>query len=98
MFNLDSLNKDRSETMQDRGWAKGCTLESPDSFIQSLVQRADRGRFRFELGGSSNGPRLVATQEAEIQNNMKGIGKLAHNSIPSSHGDFELDGDSTSNG
>lgn len=29
---------------------------------------------------------------------MKGIGKLAYNSFPSSHEDFELDGDSTSNG
>ncbi|KAF3971413.1 hypothetical protein CMV_004982 [Castanea mollissima] len=109
--------------MQDQGWAKGCIPESPDSFIESLVQRVDRGRFRFELGGSSNGPRLVSPQEAEIQNNangqslkelgfglsqwatsvrlpckptrmlikMKGIGKLAYNSFPSSHEDFELE-------
>ena len=32
--------------------------ESPDSFLESLVQRVDRGRFRFELGDSSTGPSL----------------------------------------
>lgn len=31
MFNLDWLNDDRPETVHDQGWAKGCTLESPDS-------------------------------------------------------------------
>nr|POE52973.1 hypothetical protein CFP56_69420 [Quercus suber] len=32
--------------------------ESLDSFVQPLVQRVNRGRFRFEVGDSSLGPRL----------------------------------------
>lgn len=59
MFNLDKLHEERPEAMQEQGWAKGCILESPDSFIESLVQRVNRGRFRFELGGSSHGPTLI---------------------------------------
>nr|POF06611.1 hypothetical protein CFP56_17341 [Quercus suber] len=49
MFNLDRLNDKRPEIVQEQGWAKGCIPESPDSFVESLVQRVDRGRFRFEL-------------------------------------------------
>lgn len=48
---------------------KGCILESPDSFIESLVQRVDRRRFKFELGDSSNGPRLIAPQVEVAQHN-----------------------------
>lgn len=55
MFNLDSLNEERPEVMQDQGWMKGCIPESPDSFVESLVQRVNHGRFRFELGDSSTG-------------------------------------------
>lgn len=65
MFNLDQLNEERPEARQDQGWAKGCILESPDSFIESLVQRVDRGRCRFELGGSSYGPSLIDTLAGE---------------------------------
>lgn len=72
MFNMDSLNEERSETRRDQNWAKGCIPGSPDSFVESFVQRVNRGRFRFELGGPSNGPRLVDPQEAEIQNNANG--------------------------
>lgn len=35
--------------------------------LEPLVQRVDRGRFRFELGNSSNGPRLSRTQEQSCQ-------------------------------
>lgn len=59
MFNLDKLNDARLEILHDQGWAKGCIPKSPDSFIESLVQKVDRGRFKFEVGDSSNGPRLV---------------------------------------
>nr|POF26510.1 hypothetical protein CFP56_40117 [Quercus suber] len=58
MFNLDKLNEDRPEVRQDQRWAKGCIPESPDS-IESLVQRVNCGRFRFELGSSSHGPSLI---------------------------------------
>ena len=44
MFNLDQLNEERPEARQDQGWAKGCIPESPNSFIESLVQRVDCGR------------------------------------------------------
>ena len=37
MFNLNSLNEDRPETMQGHGWEKGCIPKSPNSFIESLV-------------------------------------------------------------
>ena len=65
MFNLDQLNEERPEARQDQGWAKGCIPESPDSFIESLVQRVDCGRCRFELGGSSYGPSLIDTSVGE---------------------------------
>ena len=65
MFNLDQLNEERPEARQDQGWAKGCIPESPDSFIESLVQRVDCGRCRFELGGSSHGPSLIDTSAGE---------------------------------
>ena len=66
MFNLDSLNDERAEIMQEQGWAKGCIPESPDSVVESLVQRIDRGRFRVELGSSSNGPRLTGPQNETL--------------------------------
>ena len=48
MFSLDSLNETRPETMQNQGWKKGCIPKSPDSYIETLVQMVDRGRFHFE--------------------------------------------------
>ena len=65
MFNLDQLNEERPEARQDQGWAKGCIPESPDSYIESLIQKVDRGRCRFELGGSSHGPSLIDTLAGE---------------------------------
>ena len=61
LFNLDSLNENRPE-VQCQGWDKGGIPESPDSYVEALVQRVNRGRFRFELGDSSNGPSLVRPQ------------------------------------
>lgn len=58
MFNLDNLNENRLESMQHHGWEKGCIPESPDSFIELLVQRVNRRRFRFEMGNSSDRPHL----------------------------------------
>ena len=63
MFNLDNLNEDRQKTIQGHSWAKGCIPKSPKSFIELLVQRANRGRFGFELGDSSNGPRLLQSDQ-----------------------------------
>ena len=51
MFNLDKLNETHPEVLQSHGWDKGCIPESLDSFIENLVQRVDRRRFRFEWGG-----------------------------------------------
>lgn len=62
MFNLDSLNESHLEAIQDQGWEKGYILESLDSFIETLVQWVDRGRFRFELGYLSTRPRLLNSQ------------------------------------
>lgn len=67
MFNLDSLNEKRLEIMQNQAWMNGCIPESPDSFIESLEQMVDRRRFRFELGDSSSGPRLVASHAVATQ-------------------------------
>nr|POF09759.1 hypothetical protein CFP56_21397 [Quercus suber] len=36
--------------------------ESPDSFVEDLVQRVNRGRFNFELGDASDGSRLSRAQ------------------------------------
>ena len=58
MFNLDSLNENRLE-VQCHGWDKGCIPESPDTYIELLVRRVNRGRFKFEFGDFSNGPRLI---------------------------------------
>lgn len=67
MFNLDSLNEERLEVAQNGPWRKGCIPESQNSFIETLVQRVDRGRFRFELGGPSDGPSLLLNQTEEAQ-------------------------------
>lgn len=56
MFNLDSLNVERPEVMRGATWGRGQIPESLDSFIDSLVRSVDRGRFRFEIGSSNNGP------------------------------------------
>lgn len=39
-------------------------------FIENLVQRMDRRRFRFEMGDSSNGPGLMASQ---IRSSEQGV-------------------------
>ena len=76
MFNLDSLNDTGPEAMQNQGWEKGCIPESPDSFIESLVQRVDSGRFKFELGDSSTGPSLRNSQSC---NPVNSLGQSVHN-------------------
>lgn len=35
--------------------------------METLVQRVNRGRFRFELGGPSDGPSLLSNQTEEAQ-------------------------------
>lgn len=70
LFNLDKLNETRLEVLQSHGWDKGCIPESPNSFIENLVQRMDRRRFRFEMGDSSNGPGLMASQ---IRSSEQGV-------------------------
>lgn len=45
LFNLDSLNEQHLETMHGVTWNVGCILESPDSLVESLVQRVNIGRF-----------------------------------------------------
>ena len=67
MFNLDSLNEERPEIAQNGLWRKGYIPELPDSFIENLVQRVDRKRFRFESGGPSDGPSLLPNQTEEAQ-------------------------------
>lgn len=62
MFNLDRLNDVRPEVRRGFTWEKGLIPESPDPSIETLVQRVNRGRFRFELGDSSIRPGPLATQ------------------------------------
>lgn len=76
MFNLDNLNENRLESMQHHGWEKGCIPESPDSFIELLVQRVNRGRFRFEMGNSSDRPHLLGTHERNGPGQTKAQGNL----------------------
>ena len=56
--------------MQNQGWKKGCIPKSPDSYIETLVQMVDRGRFHFELGDLSNGPRLMDSQNRNSNSNL----------------------------
>lgn len=71
--------------MQNLGWEKGCIPESPDSFIENLVQRVDRGRFRFEVGDTSNGPGLMDSQNLNPNSSLNqadqetGIGNIGPN-------------------
>lgn len=69
MFNLDNLNTDRPEVLPNSTWNRGQIPESPDSMIETLVQRVDRGRFRFEVGNSSNGPNLVPNEAQSVNPN-----------------------------
>lgn len=69
MFNLDNLNTDRPEVLPNSTWNRWQIPESPDSMIETLVQRVDRGRFRFEVGNSSNGPNLVPNEAQSINPN-----------------------------
>lgn len=39
LFNLESVNEQRPENMQGVTWNVGCILESPNSLVESLVQR-----------------------------------------------------------
>lgn len=59
MFNLNKLNNYRPEVVRGDAWSRGQIPESLDSLIESLIQRVDRGRFRFKIGSSSNGPQLL---------------------------------------
>jgi len=63
MFNLDKLNEDCPKWLRRDAWDVGQILESTDSFVQSLVNRVDRERLRFEFGSSSTGPRLRRTHD-----------------------------------
>lgn len=83
MFNLDSLNESRLKAMQCHGWEKGCIFKSLDSFIESLVQRVNRGRFKFKLGDSNNRPRLLNPQ-------TKNNGSILSNQLDSPIGDTQL--------
>lgn len=67
MFNLDNLNKEHPEVIPNSTWNKGQVPKSPDSLIESPIQLVDRGRFRFEVGDSSNGPQLFRI-EAQSNN------------------------------
>ena len=62
MFNPDNLNANRLEVLRGAAWGRGQIPKLPDSFIELLVQRVDRGRFRCDIGSSSNGPQLQRPQ------------------------------------
>lgn len=64
--------------MQGATWDMGLIPESLDSFIESLVQQMNRGRFRFELGKSCAGPCLSRVQAQSydmnrLQDNRKHV-------------------------
>lgn len=74
MFNLDKLNEDRPEVLQVPAWSHGQIPESFDSLIESLVQRVDWGRFKFEVGNSSStGPQLIHPQALNTRVAQEGI-------------------------
>ena len=77
LFNLDSLNVSRPEVMQGTRWTNGQIPESPDSFVQPLVHRINRGQLGFEVGDSSLGPRL-SRPHARSHNSERMQNDLCH--------------------
>lgn len=76
--------------MQGVIWDKGGILESPDSFVESLVQHVHRDRFRFELGDASSGPRLSRAQSRtyEVDRARDNVGHVGFGRPQSAHGPF----------
>ena len=66
LFNLDSLNESRPEVMQGTRWTNGQIPESPDSFVQPLVHRVNRGRLSRPHARSHNAERM--------QNDLSNLG------------------------
>ena len=60
--------------LQGAAWGRGQIPESPDSFIESLVQRVDRGRFKCEIGSSSNKPQVQRPQTLPSEMGQAGNG------------------------
>ena len=61
MFNLDRLNEDCPEWVRRNAWSGDQIPDMPVPYSEDLIQRADRNR--FEVGGSSDGPRIRRAQE-----------------------------------
>ena len=43
-FNLYKLNEERPKVRTGEAWRRGQILESPEEFVESLVQRVNHGR------------------------------------------------------
>ena len=56
MFILDRLNEGRLEWVRRDAWGGRQIPEDPEPLIEALVQRVDIDKFRWEMGGSSDGP------------------------------------------
>ena len=56
LFNLDRLNEDHPDWVRRDAWNREQILDILETITESLVQRVDRNRFRFEVGSSSDGP------------------------------------------
>ena len=64
MFNLDRLNEGRPEWVGRNAYGGGQIPKDPEALNEALVQRVNTGRFRWEVGGSSNGPQTQRLQTA----------------------------------
>ena len=58
MFNLDRLNEGCFEWVHRDAWGGGKIPEDLEPLIEALVQGVDKDRFRWEVGGSSDGPQI----------------------------------------
>ena len=70
-FNLDKLNEERPEVRTGEAWRRGQIPESPEEFVESLIQRVNRGRCRFERDNSS----VNLNRREELENTANVVGK-----------------------
>ena len=70
-FNLDKLNEERPEVRTGKACRHGQIPESPEEVVESLVQRVNRGRCRFERGNSS----VNLNRREELKNTTNVVGE-----------------------
>ena len=68
---MDKLNEERPEVRTGKACRHGQIPESPEEVVESLVQRVNRGRCRFERGNSS----VNLNRREELKNTTNVVGE-----------------------